>query len=190
MSNLKFKTAFLAVLSTAIFFQCSSNKTEIEYSKVHFDVNGILEDQMTYLEESGASLEKHVEFDGKKAELKLDTVDWEKELRLFKSLNINKPALAPLYDSVISGDNVIYSLKEDDSNSKLKSLEIKRNNKKELIQFTGIIKENNYLYKSEKILVLNFDIPSQNIKTYDLNVSTQVIFRENEKSEVHGEVIY
>jgi hypothetical protein len=101
MINLKKMSLLIAVISTAIFFSCTPEEKEIQDLKLHFDIVTLLDNQVKVLDSLNPSLSKVVKFQNDSSKILKEELDWAKELEMFYEMDINKPALAPLYDSVL-----------------------------------------------------------------------------------------
>ena len=114
-------------------------------------------------------------------------MNWKEELQMFKQMNINKPALAPLYDSLIE-EAIIYRLKNDDVKSRIKELKVKLalNGFPEMIGAT--IVEDNYLYTSEKKLLMLFNSDMRILDSYEIRSKTRVIFMGEDKGVIKAKI--
>ncbi len=179
----------MAVILTVIFFQCSPSNKEINYPATHYDVGKIIEEQIALLDSLAPTLEKIVVFLKDSSRVKKSDIDWASELEMFKSMNINKPALAPLYDSVIN-EALVYRLNKADYKSNIKELKIKPATSTFPEMIGATIIEDNYLYASEKKMMLHFDTVKRRLIGYHIISKTKVILKSEEGGEVIAKLIY
>lgn len=189
MIKTKIVSIAIAVILTAIFFQCAPGKEEYRYPSEHFDVVEIINKQINLLDSLSPTLEKTVIFIDDSSSVMKKDIDWESELAMFKSMDINKPALAPLYDSVIN-DALVYRLKKADYNSNVKELKIKPGYGSFPEMIGATIIENNYLYASEKKMMLYFDTTKKRLIKYHIISKTKVILKSEEGGEIIANLIY
>lgn len=179
----------IAVASTAIFFQCAPKGNEVQYPATHFDVRQLLENQIHMLDSLRPTLLKELRFQKDTNTIQTKDVDWQSELEMFFELDINKPALAPLYDST-SGEALVYRLKESTNKADVKELKILRDSMGNLMRVGGSIVRNNYLFRTERKLLLEFDPQSKRLDGYQIFSGTKVILKGDEKGEVKGKIQY
>ncbi len=179
----------IAVLTTAIFFQCSPSNEDFNYPATHYDVLSIINQQIELLDSLSPTLEKTVIFTDDSSTVSKSDIDWSEELELFKAMDINKPALAPLYDSLVN-ESLVYRLKKADYNSKIKELKVKPSNAYFPKMISATIIEDNYLYASEKKLMLYFDQKRERLESYHIDSKTKVILKSEERGEILAKLIY
>jgi hypothetical protein len=179
----------IAVASTAIFFQCTPSVNEVENPANHFDVRQLLEDQIQLLDSLNPTLKKELRFQNDTTYTNSNNIDWESELSMFFELDINKPALAPLYDST-TGEVLMYHLKEPTNKADVKELKIKKDEGGRLLRIGGTVLRNNYLYRTERKLLLEFNPESERLKSFQIISATKVILKGDEKGEVKGKIQY
>jgi hypothetical protein len=96
----------------------------------YFDVPGFFERQVQWLEKEKPGLEKRVETNGKSANVREDSINWDKELAVFLSINLNKAAFIGKIsvDSVVQGNRLTVSYTTNDKKMDLKSVRVQFTN--------------------------------------------------------------
>ena len=86
--------------------------TNIENKKqktvdVYYDINGLIDKQVKMLNAISPSLLKSANLDGNQENdtLKLSEEEWENELSIFRSMDINKPMLVDSYTEQVKRNN-------------------------------------------------------------------------------------
>lgn len=183
------RTFSALALIAILFLQCSDKSHSSEYPIVHFDIQGLMKEQINALEKNQAGLQKALKFNSRESIINLDSIEWEKEFRMLRALDINKPALVPLYDSIIEGNYVRYYPIKESNKASVKNIVIEKFPGGNIKSLKGIIEEDNYLYSSASELKLNFSETPNLIESYSINVTTKVIFRDQEVSLINGKII-
>lgn len=180
----------LASISILLLTQCGQQKVK-DYPKPHFDIVQKITAITTDLSERNPQMSKLaiLNEDSTLVEARsLDSTSWKNEFKIFRELNINKPAIAGLYDSTTNGNEVKYFLKEASDKYDIKELRLKRNQGK-LKELHGQIERKNYLYTNATHMSIIFNNSGQ-VESYSLMSLTKVISKSEEKSEVYAKVHY
>lgn len=148
-----------------VIFSCSG-KIEIKNDKtseLNFDLNDYVQNQITRLSSSEDSIKRVLKWD-EKTETQFATcqqIKWEKELSMFKDLNINKPAWKGIFNSDTTQINSDYKkinrtvdLSKGD-NIPVKSFYYYQNNNNEIKGIGGEIIKDDLLTKTQ--IQLNFE---------------------------------
>mgnify|MGYP001055802795 CR=1 FL=1 len=183
------KTFWALALILIFFIQCSNKSNSSEYPVVHFDIKGLIQNQISKLEQNDSQLQKNLKFNDRESKVHSDSIEWEKEFRIFRALDINKPALVPLYDSSITENQTKYFPNRDSRKASVRELVINKYPSGKIKSLKGKILEDNYLYNSESDVFIRFTETPNLIDTYSINVSTKVIFRDQEISLIEGKII-
>lgn len=121
-------------------------------------------------------------------------VDWEKELAVFKELDISKPGLQHSY-SITQPDSHtrLYTLKSDE-HGKVQWLKvIFGNDSTQIRSLEGLIKQTNYLYQSEKLLQISFHPNRQgeeSLAGYQIESRNKILFGSEETLKIKGEIAH
>lgn len=153
--RLKSPVHFIKIfLLICVISACNSNKqadsAEVKY---FFDLKGYFDDQAKILNEKYKTPTKTVSVDGKAQKKELEKIDWEKELSVFSSADINKSSWQDKYRAdtmaTIDAVNILYTALDDKLKTRL--INVKMNNK--LVEFISIDQlSDNMIYNSKKTL--------------------------------------
>lgn len=148
-----------------VIFSCSREieiKNDKTY-KLNFDLNDYIQNQFTRLSLSKDSIKRVLEWD-EKIETQLTTcqhIKWDKELSLFKDLDINKPAWKGIFNSDTTQINSEYKKinrtvdLSKGNNIPVKSFYYYQNNDNEIKGIGGKIIKDDLLTKTQ--IQLNFE---------------------------------
>ena len=146
----------------------------------YFDMPSLVQQQLDLLSNEHASVIKRKEVNSKVQEIAPDSINWAKELTLFKNANINKPVLKGTYE-VKKEDNkaeLITSYHSINEKNKVKKLKVS----KEMGQVTAIYiewEDSNPIYHSEKMLSMTFEkgkLQTYGIHGYQKMVADDTLF--------------
>lgn len=87
-------------------WSCNNSKTPIKIPVAYFDNAGFFERESVRLRETKTRETKTVESNGKSETSEISSIDWEKELRIFKQITLNKSSFSGKYciDSLKNGE--------------------------------------------------------------------------------------
>jgi len=148
---------FLLIL---VVSACTSNeKADTEQVKYFFDLKGYFDEQAEILNEKYKTPIKTVSVDGKAQKKELKKIDWEKELSVFASADINKSSWQDKYRAdtmaTINAINVAYTALDDKLKTRL--INVKLNN--DVVEFISIEQlSDNMIYNSQKTLTYSSKI--------------------------------
>jgi len=153
--RLKLPVRFIKIfLLIFVLSACNSNEqADTEQVKYFFDLKGYFDEQSKIINEKYKTPIKTVSVDGKAQRKQLKKIDWEKELSVFASADINKSAWQDKYRidtmATINAVNVVYTALDDKLKTRL--INVKLNNK--LVEFISIDQlSDNMIYNSKKTL--------------------------------------
>jgi hypothetical protein len=129
---------------------CQNQQSENQV-KVYYDLNGFIKSQIQELTKIEVKVQKRVLLDDKKEEIKIDKIDWDKELELFIQADLNKQAYQLSYDKIENDSLVVYQLKNGEK-LPVSRLEILFDDKKNPRRIEARLNTKNYLYESSKTL--------------------------------------
>ena len=149
---------FFYLFFLVILIACQ--KPEIDNSTVvsYFDLPAVISTQQKQLKEQHAGIEKNLKVNKKLENIKIDSVDWDKELQLFVEANINKPVLIGSYkvDEKKEGDLSKITYTTLDDKNKVKELIVTKTG--EVLNTVEVDwVESNPIYHSEKQMKLDFE---------------------------------
>ncbi len=144
------RTFLLSVIGITLQLACSPKK-EVEINQ-YFDVSEFIDQQLTLLIQQQPELVKTVSFGDSiesTMEQSIDSVQWKKELKIFKEHDINKPVLVNAYNvqEIVAdrGKHIKYKL-IDSTESGILNLEILFNRSEQPTTLRSTFKEDNFLY--------------------------------------------
>lgn len=187
---------FLFLLSA-----CNSSNTELGKVPDYFNMDSLIDSQVEKLKSINPELEKNAYLDGKKesVSIHLDSTGWEKELKVFRDANIDKPAYYGYYERSSSQKDTFsnllfdeYSI-EDDENVPVKSLKIFYLDTREAIKKIEIImKDENELFESERHLLMNFESREDEpiLNSYQVKGIQKLKLNDSVKYEMKGRLIF
>ncbi|MDN5202014.1 hypothetical protein QQ008_11590 [Fulvivirgaceae bacterium BMA10] len=96
MARRTFFFSMLLMMVSGCLTQTSENQRDVV--KKYFDLEGLVEDQISILDSLNPDIVKKAEIDDASEQKELGNIDWEKELKLFRNADLNKPKLLDLYE--------------------------------------------------------------------------------------------
>lgn len=134
------KQSFFFLCCCLFFYACNNVQVEPGREKTYFDIPAYFETEAIALQEQKAELEKSAQKDGKPETQTITGPDWAREFEPFKSIDLNKPALAGEFktDTVFSENNafeITYSARNPEIDLQSVSLRFKNDTLTELKVF-------------------------------------------------------
>lgn len=180
---------FIFFLFFLVIEACSPISASKENEKRYFDLASFIQKQIDLLSNQSLWIEKKIYLDGKQQEISTDSINWAKELALFKEADLNSPSLVGNYD--IKEDKqartLTYLAKED----RLKVREIQlvlggdRNIENINIEEVKIVyAENNQLYEISR--KMNMKIKNGQLHAYTIQGFQKVVFKDSMVYEING----
>ena len=128
---------------------------------VYYDINGLIDRQVKLLSSVSPSLLKTANLDGNQETdtLKLSQEEWENELSIFRSMDINKPMLVDSYTEQVKkydAEIVTTWISKSPSNTEVDTLIIYQSVKTSPNRIEAYLSSKNTLFKSSKRLELIF----------------------------------
>jgi hypothetical protein len=164
---------------------CAESETQ-NSTKTYFDLAGFLNKQITELNKNQPPTHKNFVIEEKKEVSNTNKIDWHKELELFLQADLNKQSYQLSYNKEETPQMAVYTLKEGE-NLPVKSLKIIFDEDKSAKNIEALIQTENYLYQSEKHLLMTLD---KNHLTYYQIEGWQELFIGKKKSfKVDGIVV-
>jgi hypothetical protein len=113
-------------------------------------------------------------------------IDWQKELELFLQADLNKQSYQLSYNKEETPKMVVYMLKEGES-LPVKSLKIIFDEDKSVKHIEALIQTENYLYKSEKYLLMTLD--KNHLTHYQIEGWQELFIGKKKNFKVDGIVV-
>ena len=110
-TTLTMKNILILGILFAVLFGCDQYSNQPQSLHAYFDMDSLLNAQITALTKQNVTLNKVVMKDDKKESktFNLDSAGWAKEFEILKDFNINKPRYVGSYSILNQGDSIIYA---------------------------------------------------------------------------------
>lgn len=176
---------FSAVLFTLL--GCEQDRSHKKL-QAYFDLDSLLNQQISELVKSGVTLQKTVTKDGdtESRSFTPDSTDWQREFAMIRQFNLNKPNFVGSYTLEASGEELVYVPKYQDKleikdfqraytdDGKLKSLAIR-------------FESDKYLYEVQQ--TVNLDFQGDLIKTFNISGRQKMIMLDAVEYQFSGTII-
>jgi len=164
---------------------CTESETQ-NSTKTYFDLAGLVNQQIIELNKNQPLTHKNLTIEEKKEVLNTNKIDWQKELELFLQADINKQSYQLSYNKEETPQMAIYTLKEGE-NLAVKSLKIIFEEDKSAKNIEALIQTENYLYQSEKHLLMTFD--KNHLTHYQIEGWQELFIGKKKNFKVDGIVV-
>jgi len=177
--------------------QDSNNDLTLKY----FDVNGLIENQIVFLYQKGAKLQKTATINSEREEnvLEIDSTGWIKELGIFRDVDLNRNVYLKAYQVVEGASDPGSNLKSyiyEPINSDevlIKYLKIFFvNDSSEIRRLEAEIYESNSLFKNQKFFKMEFDRDGFNnlvLQSYQIEGYQKMITMDTVRFSINGIVL-
>lgn len=169
--KLNYPKYILLIAFTILISSCEKP----ESATVYYNIDSLLQEQILYLNQTGAALHKEAEINGAKQDTTFtpaDSAAWANELDLFAEIStMNKPINLGRYDITDGEDdpNSNLTIRTYKANKPLSIVYLKtyyQNTPDKLRKLEAVYHQENTLLKSQRQLVMEFsDIYTKNIMT-------------------------
>jgi len=147
----------IILISGFLVSGCEKEATQQKTINTYFDLKGLIENQIVYLNERKPKVTKTIVLNGKKEINSTASIDWKKELELFTQADINKPAYKNSY-SIIRKNAAEFEYRlnaKEDLN--VRFLKVKMDTIQKQPRFIqALLRSENRIYESEKYIELTF----------------------------------
>lgn len=168
-----------------ILFSCESSQ-QSDAPKVYYDVKGLVEKLTTDAEHSNAKVEKLWKYDKKSDEAVVDSLNWEKELKIFTDFDLNKSAYKLSYDSTVAENEIVYKLKASES-LPVKELIISLDSVGNFKSMQGWKSSENMFFTTKTEVSLSSQ--NANLKSYEIKSVQRLLWFEPDSSLVRARLI-
>ncbi|MEZ0609439.1 hypothetical protein ACAW74_13025 [Fibrella sp. WM1] len=189
MVCVKYAAAFAVLLSAS----ACEKSTQQKAAPVYYDVAGYVDAQIATLAKAKPAVTKRAQMAGTTQHLKLTTLNWSRELELFKQADINKPALRQSY-AIARPDSLtyLYTLKPTEKNLTVRRLMVQLDSAtRQPRRIEATLATENPLYNSERRIVLESG-PNQadqwGIRHYRLSGFQHLVIADKKAFDVEGTV--
>ncbi len=175
---------------------CQEETTAPVVRRIHqaYDLVSFLDQEAKALSDLNAVSRKSVSQDGSVTEAKIiSTINWAEELGSFADADINRPALAGVFTKEVSSDALgqqvhRYKAKEDASTN-IQQVTYTLDAKGQLVQLDATIVQENFLFKTQKLLHLEAHSgPSPRLVRYFLDETQKLMLMDAQRYTITGEV--
>ena len=164
---------------------CAKSETQ-NSTKEYFDLAGLVNQQITELNKNQPLTHKNLVIEEKKEVLNTNKIDWQKELELFLQADLNKQSYQLSYNKEETPQMAVYTLKEGE-NLPVKSLKIIFDEDKSAKHIEALIQTENYLYQSEKHLLMTLD--KNQLTNYQIEGWQELFIGKKKGFKVDGIVV-
>ncbi len=147
-----------------ILIGCTESSTE-NTPKYYYDLAGFINQQISQLTKNQPIIQKNLLIGEKTEIMQTKDIDWKKELELFLQADLNKQSYQLSYTQDSTQSTVVYHLKKGEK-LPVKTLKIEFDEEKSPKHIEALMQVENYLYKSEKTLLMDLD--KQRLKNYQI----------------------
>ncbi|GAB4187597.1 MAG: hypothetical protein OHK0057_24050 [Thermoflexibacter sp.] len=168
---------------------CSPTSSSKENEKRYFDLASFVQEQVDKLSNQSLLVEKKIYLDGKQQEIFSDSINWAKELALFREADLNSPSLVGSYD--IKEDKqartLSYLAKEDRLRVREIQLVLGGDGSIENINIEEVkivYAENNQLYEISR--KMSMKVKNEQLHAYTIQGFQKVIFKDSMVYEING----
>jgi len=177
------------LLAILPLISCVEQVRENQTVNRYYDVDSLLSSTATAaLKVKGIiSVQKEVSIDGKQERqtIQLDTTDLNKELEIFRILDINKSSLAFSYEEKKKENEISYQLKSTEKQVGIISLNVTQN--EDWQEVSGVFLENNSLYYTSRMF--KFNVENGLLKSYEFAGTQKMMFKDTIHYSMKGEII-
>lgn len=156
----------------------------------YFDIKGLIDTQITLLQNSQVQVSKHTSVNGKEEALSAANVNWKKELGLFADADINKPILSQSYKTdtlkTSLSQTLVHTALED--GLRVRRIEVMQNPMGQAMMLNIDFQEHNPMYEAEQHLYMTLD--SGKAVTYQLKGFQKMQLQDTLMYHVEATVIW
>jgi hypothetical protein len=187
----------LIIFQSILLFSCGQDEEKRVMIHDYYDVEKIISLQIKKLDSLNPLVQKTVQVDNniEKESLRLRNV-WERELEIFRIAEINKPVFKGRYKKSVTKEQSLHSITYKPLENPILGIDylkiwyedVEENLRKIEVAYS----EENLLYKSERVLVMNFkNVDSKKIlmDSYSITGSQKMIFRSQRKFRVDADIL-
>ena len=154
-------------------------------TKTYYDLAGFVNQQILQLTNNKPLTEKKLLIGEKTETINTKDIDWKKELELFLQTDLNKQSYQLSYQKDSTQNTVTYQLKKGED-LPVKTLKIEFDEEKSPKHIAALMQVNNYLYKSEKNLSMDFE--KKSLKNYRIEGWQELFIGKKKAFKVVGSI--
>ncbi len=180
-----------------IVWSCDSNtKPRVQKIDAYYDIEGLIDEQMSWLDSVGPSLYKTGTIKGRQAVEQFQPSDsvWRQELLAFRLIDINRPILADSYNASETETDLGSTLTYTSRNTRttlVDSIYLEFDQQKNPLLIHAFLHSRNPLFVSEKRLEMHFEIVKNKpaISEYRVSGSQKMIMFDRVHFEIDSRII-
>ena len=173
----------IALLGGLITMQCAGDQ-QVSIDK-YFNIQEFISEQVSSLQTQDATLVKTLKIDGsteKQSIAGLDSIQWEREFRIFREHDINKPVLIDAYSMEEKASKDGYTVNAynliDSTLSGILNMEIIIDPEGEVTSWKSIFSEENILYSNLRRVSMNIHPKGGLIRGYTIHGYHKLAFKD------------
>ena len=172
------------LIISLLFIGCTQSENQ-NSTKTYYDLAGFINQQILQLTKNQPLTEKKLLISEKTETINTKDIDWKKELELFLQTDLNKQSYQLSYQKDSTQNTVTYQLKKGED-LPVKTLKIEFDEEKSPKRIDALMQVNNYLYKSEKNLSMNFE--KKLLKNYQIEGWQELFIGKKKAFKVVGSI--
>ncbi len=181
------RNIFLTAALLITLIGCDQLPSEPQTLHAYFDMDSLLNAQITALTEQNVTLKKSVRKDGEEEtkNFELDSAGWEKEFEILRDFNINLPRNVGAYNAVKNGETIVYKPtgKQD---LPVQQFQLKYQNG-QLASLSSEFIESKYIYSTDRNINLTFE--NGLLKKYQIKGTQNMIILGAVEYQILGSII-
>lgn len=189
---MKFKSVVLVIFFLVLLIGCDAPEKNNAKSNLYFDIKGVLRHQIILFKKTNPKIEKTATLNGNTSKSRLNKVDWNKELKPFESIDINKSIYKGTFLSLSKTTDtglVNYYFKKAEAKADIQSLKVIFTKSNKLQSIEGLEKTSNPVFSSQRKYLMNFDTSNLKLKSYELTGWQGFRFFKRDSFSVEGVVV-
>lgn len=172
----------VGLIALVIWGSCQ-NKVEPQMNSVtYFDTQEYMQAEIKYLNDNQNTLQKIIYADNTVDSLFIQQPDWQKELQIFASANINKPTLYKTYSVDTIGNSIQYKSLESKNKVEFLMVTYATTNWQTVSKLTINKRQENFINRSSEYLIYQ---PKQ---SYSIHIKQNVIGKQSTAFELEAKI--
>lgn len=173
------------LLSALVFLTSCGGNSQTETVSKYYDLKSFTENIVHTLSETKPNVSKQWLYNSEKEEKRTNDIDWQKELKLFLDSDINKSSYVTSYDSVVTADQITYTLKPSEK-LPVKELSIAFDSLKTPKSILSVKESENYFFKTKTRSTLNLE--NGQLQSYSISAVQKLLWFSADSSLIEGKL--
>jgi hypothetical protein len=186
------KSFWCLLLLVLIVTACVPTSANKDADKKYFDIAALIHQQIGELSKRKPKVEKNILLGGTKDQISTDTLDWGKELALFKEADINSPSLRDSYeiDDDKPNQTITYTAKED--KLKVREIKLQYNENSQIAdlkinQVKIVFTDDNQLYEIQRVMEMS--LKDNLLSNYAIKGFQKVAMKDSLVYRIEGKIV-